>query len=55
MNETDKIANALNCIASWLRAGKENESIRAEMYSAAEKTCREVLGRIEQLNLDASI
>jgi len=25
------------------------------MYSAAEKTCRDLLGRIEQLNQDASI
>lgn len=54
MNEIDKIANLLNSVASWLRTGKENESIRQEMYSAAEKTTREQLERIQQLLQDAS-
>lgn len=55
MNDIDKIANQLNSVASWLRSGKENENIRSEMYSAAEKTTRELLERIQQLNQDASI
>ena len=54
MNEVDKIANQLNSVASWLRAGKENENIRQEMYSAAEKTTREQMERIQQLLQDAS-
>lgn len=53
-NEVDKIANQLSSIASWLRAGKENENIRQEMYSAAEKTCREQLERISALLQDAA-
>lgn len=51
MNEVDKIANQLSSVASWLRAGKENENIRQEMYGAAVKTCRELLAKIEQLQL----
>lgn len=55
MNEIDKIANQLATVASWLRAGNNNENIRTEMFSAAEKTTRELLERIQQLNQDASI
>ena len=54
MNEVDKIANQLNSVASWLRAGKEDENIRNEMFSAAEKTIRAQLERIQQLLQDAS-
>lgn len=55
MNEIDKIANQLTTVASWLRTGKDNENIRTEMFSAAEKTTRELLERIQQLNQDTSI
>ena len=49
MNEVDKIASQLASVVSWLRAGKENENIRQEMYGAAAKTVRELLVKIEQL------
>ena len=50
MNEIDKIIHQLASAMNWLRSGKENEGIRAEMYSAAAKTCRELTERIEQLH-----
>lgn len=49
MNEVDKIIHQLASVMNWLRSGKENEAIRAEMYSAAAKTCMELGERIEQL------
>lgn len=55
MNEIDNIANQLSSVASWLRAGKNNEKIRQEMYTAAAKTCRELLVKIEQLQLTETI
>lgn len=53
MNEVDKISNQLTSVASWLRAGKDHEDIRAEMYSAAEKTTRALLEQIEKLRQEA--
>ena len=49
MNEMDKINNRLSSVMNWLRNGKENESIRAELYSAAAKMCREIAESIEAL------
>lgn len=53
MNEIDKIIIRLNTIAGWLRAGKESESIRREMYSAADKTCQELSRQISELAQNA--
>lgn len=50
MTEIDKIIQQATQVMSWLRAGKDNDGIRAEMYSAAAKTCRDMAGRIEQLH-----
>lgn len=49
MNEIDNIIHQVAQVMGWLRSGKEIEGIRAEMYSAAAKTCRELAERIEQL------
>lgn len=53
MNEVDKIIHQLASVMNWMRSGKEDEGIRAEMYSAAAKTCRELANRIEQLSAPA--
>jgi len=50
MNEVDKIIHQLASVMNWLRSGKDEEGIRAEMYSAAAKTCRDLAGRIENLS-----
>lgn len=49
MNEVDKIINKLSAVMGWLRSGKEDESIRAEMYSSATKVCQALADQIEQL------
>lgn len=54
MNEVDKIIHQLASVMNWLRSGKEDEGIRAEMYSAAAKTCRDLSGRIDQLSTPAT-
>ena len=53
MTEIDKVVQQLSRMTSWLHAAKENDNIRAEMFSAAEKTCADVLERIKQLNQNA--
>lgn len=50
MKEFDKIIHQLASVMNWLRSGKENENIRAEMYSAAAKACRDLANRIENLH-----
>lgn len=50
MNEVEKIIHQLASVMNWLRSGKDDEGIRAEMYSAAAKTCRELGNRIDQLS-----
>lgn len=50
MNEIDKINQTLSRIIGWLNAAKESEGIRKEMFSAAEKTCANLLERIRALN-----
>lgn len=47
--EVDKITTQLVHIVSWLRAGKENEAVRPEMYSAAAKACRKLCDGLDQL------
>lgn len=53
MNEVDKIIHQLANVMNWIRSGKEDEGIRAEMYSAAAKTCRDLAIRIENLSADS--
>ena len=50
MNEVDKIIHQLASVMNWMRSGKDDEGIRAEMYSAAAKTCRELANRIDHLS-----
>ena len=50
MNEVDKIIHQLANVMNWIRSGRDDEGIRAEMYSAAAKTCRDLAGRIENLS-----
>lgn len=49
MNEIDKLIHQLNNVASWLRAGKDNEAIRKAMYESAVTVCRQVCTQIDQL------
>jgi hypothetical protein len=53
MNDVDKIIHQLASVMNWLRSGKDDENIRAEMYSAAAKTCRDLACRIENLSADS--
>lgn len=48
MAEMDKIIHQLASVMNWLRTGKEHPAVRAELYSAAAKTCEEIAGRIAQ-------
>ena len=49
MHDIDKIIMRLNSVASWLRTAKEDENVRTEMLSAADKTCRELSEQISAL------
>ncbi|MGN1369215.1 MAG: hypothetical protein ACI4WX_10125 [Aristaeellaceae bacterium] len=42
----DKIILRLNSVASWLRTAKEDETVRSELMSAADKTCRQLSDEI---------
>lgn len=50
MNEVDKIVSKLSAVMGWLRSGKEDESIRDEMYSSAAKVCHALADQIERLS-----
>lgn len=53
MNDIDKIIMQLNSVASWLRTAKEDENVRTEMLSAADKTCLKLSAQISALTQNA--